>query len=63
VLPSFCFEFNTAVVTADTDVLVAVPKYRATIPATCGEAIDVPDIVAVAELVEIPTEVIEDPGA
>jgi hypothetical protein len=32
-------------------------------PATCGDAMDVPDICAVAVLLEIPAEMIEEPGA
>jgi hypothetical protein len=32
-------------------------------PATCGDAIDVPDIRAVAAVPEIPADVMELPGA
>jgi hypothetical protein len=38
-------------------------KYRATTPATCGAAIDVPDIDVIAVFEEIPADVIDWPGA
>ena len=38
-------------------------KILAATPATCGDAIDVPDMIAVGLFAEIPAEVIETPGA
>jgi len=38
-------------------------KYNATVPATCGEAIEVPLRVAVAVLLPIQSEVMLTPGA
>jgi hypothetical protein len=32
-------------------------------PATCGDAIEVPDICAVAVVLEIPAEMMDEPGA
>ena len=43
----------------DTDAL----SERAMAPATCGEAIDVPEIVVVAELLPIQADVMPAPGA
>jgi hypothetical protein len=38
-------------------------RYRAAAPATCGAAMDVPLMVAVAVAEEIPAETMEEPGA
>ena len=45
------------------DALPNVALYSAATPATCGEAMDVPLIVRVADVLPIHAEVIEDPGA
>jgi hypothetical protein len=44
-------------------VRAALPKVRAATPATCGAAIDVPDIITVDVVEEIPVEIMELPGA
>ena len=38
-------------------------RMRAATPATCGVAIDVPDLVVRLESLETPADTIEDPGA
>ena len=38
-------------------------RYNATAPATCGDAIDVPDIEAIADGDEMPADVMDCPGA
>ena len=47
----------------DDDAFPNVALYRAATPATCGDAIDVPLIVRVAEVLPIHADVMDDPGA
>ena len=47
----------------DDDALPKVALYSAATPATCGDAMDVPLMVRVAEVLPIHAEVIEEPGA
>ena len=49
----------TAEVTAAGEEVGFSCKYKATMPATCGAAIDVPDIDAIAVGEEIPADVID----
>ena len=50
-------------ITAEGEAAGTDERYLAAAPATCGAAIEVPLIVAVAVADEIPAETMEEPGA
>jgi hypothetical protein len=56
-------EVMSEFITCAGDAVVTAERKRAARPATCGAAIDVPDIVAIAVVEEIPAETMPDPGA
>lgn len=50
-------------ITAPTEAVGVSWSTRAATPATCGDAIEVPEIVFVADPLEFHADVIDDPGA
>jgi hypothetical protein len=52
-----------AVITCAGEAAGTADKYRATSPATCGAAMEVPDRVADAVVDDVPAETIPEPGA
>ena len=55
--------FTISLRTVEGEAVVLFCKYNAATPATCGEAIEVPEIVFVAVSLVYQAEVIEEPGA